>query len=231
MLATQLTDVTYHMFSTDQFARMKPSAFIINMARGPVIDEAALLIALTTGQIAGAGLDVFAKEPLPADSPLWDAPNVIITPHATPRLPDKTQRSIDMIVGQYRALPRGTADAQRDHQKGRLHAAERNACRRTNHDVAKAAAGGATAARDARGNGEKRLTREERMKMRSMTLATALAAGLMSLRRAWLPRSRRTPPGPGDHGRAAGRAGFARPLRHADGAERQRRARATSSSR
>ena len=114
MLATQLTDVTYHMFSTDQFARMKPSAFIINMARGPVIDEAALLKALTSGQIAGAGLDVFAKEPLPADSPLWDAPNAIITPHATPRLPDKTQRSIDTIVGQYRALQRGTAHAQRD---------------------------------------------------------------------------------------------------------------------
>jgi phosphoglycerate dehydrogenase-like enzyme len=98
MLATQLTDVTYHMFSTDQFARMKPSAFIINMARGPVIDEAALLNALTSGQIAGAGLDVFAKEPLPKDSPLWDAPNTIITPHATPALPDKTQRSIDTIV-------------------------------------------------------------------------------------------------------------------------------------
>jgi phosphoglycerate dehydrogenase-like enzyme len=98
MLATQLTDVTRHMFSTEQFARMKPSAFIINMARGPVIDEAALLHALETGQIAGAGLDVFAKEPLPADSPLWDAPNIMITPHSTPSMPDKTQRSIDMIV-------------------------------------------------------------------------------------------------------------------------------------
>ena len=55
---------------------MKPTAFIINMARGPVIDEAALLNALETGQIAGAGLDVFDQEPLPADSPLWDAPNM-----------------------------------------------------------------------------------------------------------------------------------------------------------
>lgn len=106
MLATQLTDVTWHMFSMAEFARMKSSAFIINMARGPVIDEAALLIALRTGQIAGAGLDVFAKEPLPADSPLWNEPNVIITPHATPSMPDKTQRSIDMIVAniaRYRA--------------------------------------------------------------------------------------------------------------------------------
>jgi phosphoglycerate dehydrogenase-like enzyme len=98
MLATQLTDATYHMFSTPQFERMKPSAFIINMSRGPVIDEEALLAALRSGRIAGAGLDVFAQEPLPKDSPLWDAPNTIITPHMTPALPDKTQRSIGMIV-------------------------------------------------------------------------------------------------------------------------------------
>lgn len=106
MLATQLTDATYHMFSAAQFARMKRSAFIINMARGPLIDEAALLEALTSGEIGGAGLDVFDREPLPADSPLWDAPNMIITPHATPAMPDKTQRSIDMIVtnlARYRA--------------------------------------------------------------------------------------------------------------------------------
>jgi len=98
MLATQLTDATYHMFSTDQFARMKSTAFIVNLARGPVIDEQALIDALSTGQIAGAGLDVFGKEPLPADSGLWDQKNVIITPHATPALPDRTQRSINMII-------------------------------------------------------------------------------------------------------------------------------------
>jgi phosphoglycerate dehydrogenase-like enzyme len=106
MLATQLTDATYHMLSAAQFARMKRSAFIINMARGPLIDEAALIEALTSGRIGGAGLDVFDTEPLPADSPLWDAPNTIITPHATPSMPDKTQRSIDMIVenlARYRA--------------------------------------------------------------------------------------------------------------------------------
>lgn len=98
MLATQLTDETYHMFSDREFKRMRNSAYIINMARGPVIDEAALIRALETGEIAGAGLDVFSKEPLPADAPIWDAPNVIITPHMTPALPDRTQRSIDMIV-------------------------------------------------------------------------------------------------------------------------------------
>jgi phosphoglycerate dehydrogenase-like enzyme len=106
MLATQLTDDTYHMFSEREFKRMRNSAFIINMARGPVIDEQALIRALENGDIAGAGLDVFTKEPLPADAPIWDAPNVIITPHMTPALPDRTQRSIDMIVeniGRYRA--------------------------------------------------------------------------------------------------------------------------------
>lgn len=104
MLATQLTDVTYHMFSTQQFARMKRTALIINMARGLVIDEAALLEALKSGEIAGAGLDVFSKEPLPADSALWDQPNVLITPHMTPGLPDKRRRSINMIldnIGRY----------------------------------------------------------------------------------------------------------------------------------
>lgn len=106
MLATQLTDATWHMFSAPQFARMKRSAFIINMARGALIDEVALLEALTSGEIAGAGLDVFEREPLPVDSPLWDAPNTILTPHATPAMPDKAQRSIDMIVtnlARYRA--------------------------------------------------------------------------------------------------------------------------------
>ena len=98
MLATQLTDDTYHMFSEREFKRMRNSAFIINMARGPVIDEPALIKALETGEIAGAGLDVFTQEPLPADAPIWDAPNVLITPHMTPALPDRTQRSIDMIV-------------------------------------------------------------------------------------------------------------------------------------
>jgi phosphoglycerate dehydrogenase-like enzyme len=98
MLATNLTDETYHLIGADQFSLMKQSAIIINMARGSVIDEAALVNALETRTIAGAGLDVFEREPLPEASPLWRMPDVLITPHATPRLPDKTQRSIDTIV-------------------------------------------------------------------------------------------------------------------------------------
>lgn len=98
MLATQLTDETHHLFDADRFAQMKDSAYLINLSRGPVVDEAALVEALAEGRIAGAGLDVFAHEPLPPDSPLWDAPNLLITPHMTPRMPDKTQRSIDTIT-------------------------------------------------------------------------------------------------------------------------------------
>ncbi len=63
------------------FAAMKPSAYLVNVARGGVVDEAALIAALESGQIAGAGLDVFSQEPLPSDSPLWKTKNVTIFPH------------------------------------------------------------------------------------------------------------------------------------------------------
>lgn len=98
MLATQLTDATHHLFSTAEFATMKNTAILVNMARGPVIDQDALVKALHAGEIAGAGLDVADPEPLPAESDLWSAPNVLITPHMTPALPNRTQRSIDVIV-------------------------------------------------------------------------------------------------------------------------------------
>jgi len=62
---------------------MKPGAWIINIARGAMIDEPALIAALQNGTIAGACLDVFAREPLPTDSPLWDMPNVYVCPHSS----------------------------------------------------------------------------------------------------------------------------------------------------
>lgn len=98
MLAANLSDETYHMFAAPQFRMMKPDAVIINMGRGGLIDEVALIDALQRGEIAGAGLDVYETEPLPPESPLWVLDNVILTPHETPRLPDKVQRSIDIIV-------------------------------------------------------------------------------------------------------------------------------------
>jgi phosphoglycerate dehydrogenase-like enzyme len=81
MTACPLTPETYHLISSEEFAQMKQSAYLINVTRGGIIDEPALTEALQNGQIAGAGLDVTEKEPLPADNPLWNAPNLIITPH------------------------------------------------------------------------------------------------------------------------------------------------------
>jgi phosphoglycerate dehydrogenase-like enzyme len=106
VLATPLSDATHHLIGARELGLMKRSAVLVNMARGGVVDEAALLAALREGQIAGAGLDTFAVEPLPPDSPLWDAPNVLITPHTTPQVPDRTGRSLGMIaenIRRYRA--------------------------------------------------------------------------------------------------------------------------------
>ncbi len=81
MVACPRTPETYHLISTDEFAAMKPSAYLINVTRGGIVDEAALLVALQNGEIAGAALDVVENEPLSETSPLWDAPNLILTPH------------------------------------------------------------------------------------------------------------------------------------------------------
>jgi D-3-phosphoglycerate dehydrogenase len=75
------TKATIGMIGATQFARMKPTAFLVNAARGGVVDEAALAAALETGTIAGAAIDVFAAEPPPADNPLRGAPNTVLTPH------------------------------------------------------------------------------------------------------------------------------------------------------
>jgi len=76
-----LTAETAGMFGAAQFKAMKPTARFINMGRGQLIDEAALIAALKAFHIAGAALDVFETEPLPEASPLWDRPNVIVSPH------------------------------------------------------------------------------------------------------------------------------------------------------
>jgi phosphoglycerate dehydrogenase-like enzyme len=106
VLATPLSDATYHLIGARELGLMKRTAVLVNMARGGVVDEAALADTMRSGGIAGAGLDVFAQEPLPPDSPLWDLPNVAITPHMTPQVPDRTGRSLEMIaenIRRYRA--------------------------------------------------------------------------------------------------------------------------------
>lgn len=79
---TPLSDDTYHLLGEEQFRLMKPTAYVINTARGPVIDEKALIKALQEKWIAGAGLDVFEKEPVDPDNPLLKMPNVIVIPHS-----------------------------------------------------------------------------------------------------------------------------------------------------
>jgi len=79
---TPLNDETFHLISEKELRLMKPTAYLINTCRGPVVDEKALIKALQEGWIAGAGLDVFEVEPLPADSPLVTMENVILTPHS-----------------------------------------------------------------------------------------------------------------------------------------------------
>ena len=77
-----LNEETRHIVNAERLALMKPTAYLINTSRGPVVDEAALTGALQEGRIAGAGLDVFEQEPSPADNPLYRLDNVIVTPHA-----------------------------------------------------------------------------------------------------------------------------------------------------
>ena len=88
VLAAPLLAATERLINADRLAHMKPSGYLINVGRGPQVDQLALVEALRTRQIAGAALDVFDREPLPADSPLWNLDNLLITPH-TAGLTDK----------------------------------------------------------------------------------------------------------------------------------------------
>jgi phosphoglycerate dehydrogenase-like enzyme len=81
LLCTPVTPATTGLMDKARLNRMKPDSYLINVGRGPLVDEEALLDALQSGKIAGAGLDVFTEEPLPPDSPFWTLENVLITPH------------------------------------------------------------------------------------------------------------------------------------------------------
>ena len=78
-----LTQETRHLIASDELRAMKPTAVLINISRGAVVDEVSLVQALKEGWIAGAGLDVFQREPLPEDSELWGMENVILSPHVS----------------------------------------------------------------------------------------------------------------------------------------------------
>ncbi len=107
ILTIALTDETYHLINKETLAKCKRGAFLVNMARGGLVDTQALIEALEEGRLSGAGLDVFEEQPLSAESPLWDMPTVYITPHTTPQIPDRTGRSIDIIRENARRLEAG----------------------------------------------------------------------------------------------------------------------------
>lgn len=97
-LAAVYDDSTHQILSAEAIKAMKPNAVIVNIARGLLIDEPAMLAALKTNKIYGAGLDVMAVEPLPADHPLWDMPNVVMTPHSAGAGGDKTDPIVNIIA-------------------------------------------------------------------------------------------------------------------------------------
>lgn len=98
VVAFPLTDATHHILDEAAFEAMKETAFVVNVGRGGLIKESALIQALKTRQIAGAGLDVFEEEPLPKNSPLWDMENVIISPHISGISPHLHAETLDLFL-------------------------------------------------------------------------------------------------------------------------------------
>lgn len=97
-LAAPLTAETRGLIGREQLARMKPGAVLVNLGRGGLVEEDALIESLRAGRIAGAALDVFREEPLPASSPLWEMPQVILTPHVSGLGPRYWERAMDLFA-------------------------------------------------------------------------------------------------------------------------------------
>ena len=103
VLAAPLTSATAQLIGAAELARMKPGAVLINLGRGGLIDEPALIAALESGRLAGAALDVFEDEPLPAESPLWKLQQVIVTPHISGLDPSLWERGMQLFARNLRA--------------------------------------------------------------------------------------------------------------------------------
>ena len=102
VLCAPATPTSEQLIGAEQLAAMKPSARLVNIARGALVDENALIAALREGRIAGAALDVFEDEPLPEASPLWDMPNVFISPHTSGSSPRGLERTLDLFTDNLR---------------------------------------------------------------------------------------------------------------------------------
>ena len=106
-LHVPLTSETRHLVNADTLRRMQPSAILINTARGPLVDEDALVAALQSGTIAGAGLDVFEQEPLRVEHPLLKLPNVVLTPHIAAGTKDALVAKMDACFANIGRVARG----------------------------------------------------------------------------------------------------------------------------
>ena len=101
VVAAPLTAETLHLISDEEFAAMKPGGVILNLGRGPVIDQAAMVRALSAKRIKGAGLDVFEQEPIPPGDPLWKLENVFISPHCADNTRDWLNDAMRFFIEQY----------------------------------------------------------------------------------------------------------------------------------
>ncbi len=107
VLTLPLTPDTHHIIGEAELRALKNTALLVNIGRGGLIDEPALVRALEEGRLAGAGLDVFETEPLPEDSPLWRMENVIITPHTSGDTPHYDARALEIFLGNLRRYAKG----------------------------------------------------------------------------------------------------------------------------
>jgi phosphoglycerate dehydrogenase-like enzyme len=107
VIAAPLTNETRGMIGDAELARLPPGAFLVNVGRGAIVDEGALIAALRSGQLAGAALDVFNEEPLPPTSALWTLPTVVISPHCCDHTPGTDDRGLDLFLDNLRRYVQG----------------------------------------------------------------------------------------------------------------------------
>jgi phosphoglycerate dehydrogenase-like enzyme len=107
VVVTPLTDHTRGLIRAEEFAAMKPGAVFVNLGRGGIVDEDAMLEALRSGKLRGVASDVFAQEPLPDDSPLWDAPNMLVSPHLGGDDVDSPRRLVEQWLDNLRRWTAG----------------------------------------------------------------------------------------------------------------------------
>jgi phosphoglycerate dehydrogenase-like enzyme len=107
VVSAPLTPETQGMIGEAEFAAMKPTAVVVNLGRGPVIDEAAMVQALSSGRIKGAALDVFDHEPVPPGHPYWGMKNVLLSPHCADHTPDWTEQAMRFFLAEFERFVAG----------------------------------------------------------------------------------------------------------------------------